>query len=53
MATEMEVWQAEAPRQRKDTGGKTAGATWERSYTWKELPQPQVLFTCGLLNLNP
>jgi len=22
-------------------------------YTLKELPQPQVDFTCGLLNLNP
>jgi len=24
-----------------------------RVYTWKELPQPQVDFTCGLLNLKP
>ena len=25
----------------------------ESVYTWKELPQPQVDFTWGLLNLNP
>jgi len=25
----------------------------DRSYTLNELPQPQVLFTFGLLNLNP
>ena len=25
----------------------------ETVYTWKELPQPQVDFTWGLLNLNP
>ena len=26
---------------------------YRRAYTLKELPQPQVLLTLGLLNLNP
>ena len=46
-------------RIRDGTGAPSAGRERPKNsrvppaYTWKELPQPQVDFTCGLLNLNP
>ena len=53
----------ECQRKKKTRGGKSAGPeiTGARSgqaarpplQALKELPQPQVLFTLGLLNLNP
>ena len=32
---------------------KMTDTAYTTRQTWKELPQPQVDFTCGLLNLNP
>lgn len=44
---------ARAARSSRPAERETPSLSNATRQTWKELPQPQVDFTCGLLNLNP